>query len=171
MRKRENRPLLQVGLRLATYSFPPKGLPPVVTKGIFCPQPPQGQARPGPRLLRVIKRACPYPETRSAKINARTERKAASGRSRTWMLCMAALLSCLPTRRLTAANSSRCDLCRRAAERVIARGLNKGGAGWGAERRGASHLRLSADPAKEPSDKRTEYQPGFGRERNVGGHA
>jgi hypothetical protein len=42
------------------------------------------------------------------------------------MLCMAALLSCLPTRRLTAANSSRCDLCRRAAERVIARGLNKG---------------------------------------------
>src|SRR5206468_6392521 len=32
-------------------------------------------------------------------------------------------------------------------------------------------LRLSADPAKEPSDERTEYQPGFGRERNVGGHA
>jgi Pyridoxal-phosphate dependent enzyme len=32
-------------------------------------------------------------------------------------------------------------------------------------------LRLSADAAKEPSDERTEYQPGFGRERNVGGHA
>jgi hypothetical protein len=31
--------------------------------------------------------------------------------------------------------------------------------------------RLSADPAKEPSDESTEYQPDFGRERNVGGHA
>jgi len=34
-----------------------------------------------------------YPDARSAKINATTERKTASGRSRTWMLCMAALLS------------------------------------------------------------------------------
>jgi hypothetical protein len=42
--------------------------------------------------------------------------------------------------------------------------------------RSASHpaggyLRLSADPAQEPPDKRTEYQPGLGRERKVGGHA
>jgi hypothetical protein len=32
-------------------------------------------------------------------------------------------------------------------------------------------LRLSADPAKEPSGERTEYQSGLGRERNVSGHA
>ncbi len=32
-------------------------------------------------------------------------------------------------------------------------------------------LRLSADPAREPPDERTEYQPGLGREGNVGGHA
>jgi len=32
-------------------------------------------------------------------------------------------------------------------------------------------LRLSADPAREPPDEPTEYQPGLGREGNVGGHA
>ncbi len=32
-------------------------------------------------------------------------------------------------------------------------------------------LRLSGDPAREPPDERTEYQPGLGREGNVGGHA
>src|SRR5262249_50389367 len=37
--------------------------------------------------------APPYPDARSAKINASTERKAASGRTRMWMLYMAALLS------------------------------------------------------------------------------
>jgi len=32
-------------------------------------------------------------------------------------------------------------------------------------------VRLSAHTAKEPSEERTEYHPGLGRERNVGGHA
>jgi len=35
-------------------------------------------------------RAGSYPDARSAKTNATAERKAASGRSRTWTLCMAA---------------------------------------------------------------------------------
>jgi hypothetical protein len=67
---------------------------------------------------------------------------------------MAAPLSCLPTRRLTAANSSRCDLCRRAAERAIGRGLNKGGTSFqGAREARIQYVNLLAVSANQAPSK------------------
>jgi len=40
-----------------------------------------------------------------------------------------------------------------------------------AARRAPPILRLSANPVKKPSDERTEYHSGLGRERNLSGHA